>query len=253
MATIAEPRRAALGDERFFLTMAFVMAAVIVAGFSFNLAMGRSSFALPLVFHVHAFFFFGWVALYLLQNALVATGSAAAHRRLGWIALLWVPAMVMLGFAVTLQALRTRGGPPFFDQNEFLIGNPLGLLSFAGLVFAAILMRRRTDWHRRLMYSGMAVLTGPAFGRLLPMPFLIPWAWWVAALGSATLFIAIGMIADRRRTGSVHRAWLWAFGALLVVQVATDVIAYSPLGYAITHAVIDGTPGADRGMTAFFP
>ena len=30
-------------------------------------------------------------------------------------------------------------------------------------------MRRRTDWHRRLMFCGMAILTGPGLGRLLPM------------------------------------------------------------------------------------
>ena len=43
MATIAGNRRSAVGDEGFFLRGAIAMALVIVAGFSTQLAMGRSS------------------------------------------------------------------------------------------------------------------------------------------------------------------------------------------------------------------
>ena len=67
------------GEHRFFLTMAIVMALVIVAGFSTNLAMGRSSFALPLLYHIHAIIFFGWVVLYVTQNALVALRNFAGE------------------------------------------------------------------------------------------------------------------------------------------------------------------------------
>jgi len=162
------------GERRFFFTMAIVMAAVIVAGFATNLAAGRSSFSLPVIFHVHAFIFFGWVAIYVTQNALVATGRVALHRRLGWLAAVWVPMMVAMGIGLTVYDLRRNGGPFFFDANEFLFGNPFGILAFAILATAAIVNRRRTDWHRRLMYCAMAYITGPGFGRLLPMPLLIP-------------------------------------------------------------------------------
>ena len=50
------------GEVRFFFTMACVMAATIVGGFLFNLVTGRSSFALPLVVHLHAFVMMGWLA-----------------------------------------------------------------------------------------------------------------------------------------------------------------------------------------------
>ncbi len=174
MATVADSRPVMTGEPRFFMTMALVMAAVIVAGFAINLLLGRSSFALPLIYHIHAFVFFGWVALYLTQNALMASGALHIHRRLGWLAVIWVPAMVALGLAIMLTTIRSHGGPPFFALNECLIGTVFQLLCFAGLVAAAISLRRRTDWHRRLMLSGMAVLTGPGFGRLLPTPLFIP-------------------------------------------------------------------------------
>lgn len=170
---------AARPDHRFFFITACIMAAVIVAGFTTNIVFGRSNFGLPLIFHIHAFVFFGWVALYLLQSGLVAAGSVRLHRRLGWLALGWIPAMMVLAVVMTVRSVR-RGAPFFFDANEFLFGNVLGIVYFAVTAGAAIVMRRRTAWHRRLMCCAMASLTGPGFGRLLPMPLVIPWAWWLA-------------------------------------------------------------------------
>lgn len=254
MATAAQPPKSLIERERaFFFNMAIAMALVLVAGFSFNLVVGRSSFGAPLIYHVHAFVYFGWIVLFLLQSGLVATGSVSLHRRLGWLALIWIPVMAALGVAVTLDSLRQRGGPPFFDQNEFLFGNPLGVLAFAGLALGAIAMRGSSDWHRRLMCCAMASLTGPGFGRLLPMPFLIPWAWWMAAVIAPMVFLLIGVAFDRRRRGKVHPAWFVGIAALIGSQVVADLLAYSPMGYDLTRTVLEGTPGGARDMKAFFP
>ncbi len=182
-------------------------ASVLVAGFSFQLGMGRSSFAVPPVFHLHGVVFFGWVALVLTQTWLMASGNVALHKRLGWLSVLWVPVMVGLGIAITVTSLRRTGGPFFFDANEFLLGNLVGLLGFAGTIAAAVAMRRRTDWHRRLMLSAMASICGPGIGRLAPTPLLIPWAWEITNLACMG-FIVAGMIRDKRHHGSVHPAWL---------------------------------------------
>lgn len=251
MATIARPADAEQAERKFFLVMACVMALTIVAGFSANLLLGRSSFSLPLIHHVHAFVFMGWVALYVTQNALIATDNVAIHRRLGWLALLWVPAMVVLGIAMTLLSVR-KGAPFFFDVSGFLFGNSLSILAFAGLVAAAVSLRRRTGWHRRLMFCSMAILTGPGLGRLLPMPLFIPWAW-SAAFAVSMLFPMIGMLADRRRTGRVHPAWLWGVAVLVAVHVGGQLLADSPAGQAVTSAVIEGTPGAGRPLHAYLP
>lgn len=59
------------------------MAVVFVAGFSFQLAMGRSSFDAPTIVHAHALVFFGWLVLALMQSWLAATGRWAGWARAG--------------------------------------------------------------------------------------------------------------------------------------------------------------------------
>ncbi|MEP9357738.1 hypothetical protein [Sphingomonas sp. KR3-1] len=253
MATLAEPMSRVARRDRFFLILSIAMVVVIVAGFSLNLAMGRSSFALPLIYHVHAFVFMGWLAIFLAQNFLVATGNVALHRRLGWISLVWVPMMVAMGLAITLHSMRTHGGPPFFAAPEFLIGNPAGLLCFAGLVAAAVSVRGPSDWHRRLMICAVATITGPGFGRLLPMPFMIPWSWTAAALVAPLVFPLIGIAGDLVRTRRVHPAWLWGIAAMAGTFLVAQAIAFSPLGEAAVRTVLAGTPGADRPMAAHWP
>ncbi len=242
----------ARSEERFFFMMACIMSAVIVAGFALNLAMGRSTFAVPLAYHVHAFVFFGWVVIYLSQNWLVASGNVAMHRRLGWIAAVWVPVMVGMGLTIMTVSLRRNGGPFFFDQNEFLFSNLLGLLLFGALVAAAIVKRRQTDWHRRLMLVSMSILTGPGLGRLLPMPLLIPNAWRIMTVVTL-IWPLIGMIADKRRRGSIHPAWYYGVGAVLAVQIIADFLAYSAWGESFTAGFVADTPGAMRPMRAYLP
>lgn len=252
IADIAEPMPRVRRD-RFFLILSLAMIAVIVGGFSLNLAMGRSNFGMPLIYHVHALVFMGWIAIYLAQNLLVATGNVAVHRQLGWIALVWVPVMLAMGLAITLYSVRTHGGPPFFALPEFLFGNPGGLLCFGGLVFAAFRMRARPDWHRRLMLCSMATITGPGFGRLLPVPFMIPWSWLVAALLAPLIFPLVGAVADWKRSGRVHPAWLWGMGAMIGTFLVAEAIAFSPLGEAAGRWVVAGTPGAERPFGAHWP
>lgn len=246
------PRTTEQAERRFYMIMAFVMVATIVAGFSLNLAMGRSSFAAPIAYHAHAVVFMGWIALYLAQAISIATGRRALHIRLGRLAYLWVPLMVALGITIMVTVARRNGGPFFFAINEFLISNVAMLLCFAGLAMWALRARRHSGWHRRLMFCAMAILTGPGLGRLLPMPLLIPNAWTVVILSTLT-FPAIAMVADWRRHGSIHPALLWGAGLNLGTFAGSMVLAYSPLGYALTRMIIAGTPGAERPMGAFLP
>jgi hypothetical protein len=146
-----------------------------------------------------------------------------------------------------------RGAAPFFfEPGYFLIMNALSVLCFAGLTTAAILLRKRTDWHRRLHYCGMAMLTGPGWGRLLPMPLLIPWAGWIV-FAVILLFPLAGVIADLRRSGRVHPAWWYGIAAMVGTQAVTALVTYSPLGVAIYGAAVAGSPGSGIAPLVYPP
>lgn len=243
MATVAEqPLAPAAGTERFFLYTAIAMVAVIFAGFSLQLAMGRSTFGAPLMVHAHAVVFMGWVVLYLLQNIFVVTGSSRLHRQLGWIGAGWIVAMLVFGIAVSLAMVRRGQVPFFFRPLQFLVFDPLSLIVFVGLTIAAIMMRRQTEWHRRLHFCGMAMLLGPGFGRLLPMPLLQPWAWEVTFVATL-IFPALGVWRDLRRDKRVHPAWVWGIGTMFGALLVTEAVTYSPLGTALYRTVTAGSRG----------
>jgi hypothetical protein len=243
MATVAQPPVApAAQDERFFLRAAVIMTITIVSAFAFQRLMGRSTFAAPIRVHIHAFFFMGWVAIYLLQNIFVATGRMTLHRRLGWIAAGWIVPMVVMGCAVTVMMVRNAYVPFFFKPLQFLVFDPVAVFTFTGLVVAAIAMRRRTDWHRRLHFCAMTMLLAPAFGRLLPEPLLQPWAW-EAAFAAGLVFPIAGMVRDVRRNGRIHPAWNWGVGTILASFLLVEAITYSPAGLSFYGAVTAGSRG----------
>ncbi|MBU2605371.1 MAG: hypothetical protein KKC43_05720 [Alphaproteobacteria bacterium] len=242
----------AASDRQFFRACFTAMAFVLVSGFVVQLALGRSSFNAPLIVHLHAVVFMGWVGIVLAQSWLATGGNIAMHRQLGKLALVWAITMIVFGTLVTLAATQTGRTPFFFQPQHFLIANPMTLLGFAGLLIAAIALRQQTDWHARLQVGAFVMLMGPGFGRLIPMPLLTPYAFETAGL-VALLVPAIGMLRDWRVHGRPHPAWLWGTGVLIAVMVLARMLAFSPVGAAIYESATAGSIVAGTDGLAFPP
>ena len=239
------------GDQRFFRTLVTAMAALLVSGFVVQLAAGRSSFSAPLIVHAHAVVFMGWAAILVTQSWL-QVGNVPAHRMLGRIAIVWFLGVLILGPLVTLHAVQTLRAAFFFQPQHFLIANPLTVFAALGFFTAAVALRRRTDWHARLQVASFLMILGPGPGRLLPMPFLTPWAFEIACL-VGLIFPIIGMVRDRRAHGRVHPAWWWTIGVLVAMLVAARVLAFSPVGDALFATLTAGTPAEGIDGRAFPP
>ena len=230
----AQPSRFSVRSP-FFLAMAFVQAAIVVYGFShtvpFDLAHG-----LPIRLIVHALVFGAWIALTLVQPALVMTNSLVWHRRLGWIGTGLAAAIVVMGVSAIIFALRSNNLPDIYPQNLFIMRGLIGLLVFAGLFIAAVLLRRRAQWHKRLMLCASVVVIVPGLERALPVFAMGPhWPYFVDGL--IDLLVLAGPVGDLVARRRAHRAYAWGIGAVIGGQVLVDVLVPTAVPTALLHAL----------------
>lgn len=230
MASVVDIRARLSRDHQFYFSIALALMLTVIAGFGLNAAMGRVTIrTLPPLVHVHGLTFMGWIILYTYQNWLILQGDVARHRQLGWIGAFLALAVFVVGLSTALMAIHLHRQPFFFTPPFFLVLTTLSLIAFAGLVGAAVLMRRQTEWHRRLMLCGTIVLINPAWGRLLPMPLLgqVIGQWAICA--ALMLYVLWGMIHDRRVRGHVHPAYWWGAGTLLLWQALMQPLSATPM------------------------
>lgn len=208
------------------------MAAIVVVGFGSWGLRGMVNYGmLPPLVHVHALAFAGWMALYLAQSVLAVRGSMARHHRLGWFGAGLAVAIVALGAITTGDAIRRASYPPFFEAGAFLAISVLQLAAFAGLFAAAIALRRRSEWHQRLMLGATSILTEAAFGRMLPLPFMGEGKFWALA-GTGLLVVAAGAGYDAATRGRVHAAYAVVLAAFLLSVLLIHPLADSAVGVA---------------------
>jgi len=236
MASVAAREMSPLQRERrFYFIMSLLFAAAAVAGFGFFIAIGASSFASPWWVHVHAVTMTAFLALYVLQNWFVNRGDLATHRRLGGLGAILCLWLVGYGCWVITMSLAYARFPPFFTPNFFLLMDWLNMAVFSGLAGAALWLRARSDWHKRLMFGGMLSLMSVAWGRLILPPFFdqraiaIVLVVLLAHLGAAMLF-------DRRVHGRIHPAHYWSGGALVAWVAAIFLFAGNPAMVALAQS-----------------
>lgn len=225
MATTAGTRVSRIS---FWARMTIGISLFIVVGFAqFGLRGFVPYMQVPIIFHIHAVVMLAWLGLTITQALLAGSGGLALHRRLGSSSAVLLPAIVVLASLTCLTALRVNFFPPFFSPAYFLALVHVGVLTFATLVIAAVARRARPDWHKRLMVGALVVIMDPALGRVLPMPFIMPWGEWLSML------IQLGVVAlilrrDRREFGAVHPATLAVAMAVVLSHVIVELLAITP-------------------------
>ena len=209
----------------FYAGMGVVAILVAIIGFSGPMpgdVPGPRTFSSIVL--LHGAVFGGWLALFVAQAALVATGRTAVHRRLGLAAAVLAPTMLVVGASTAVAA--ARRGYPFDGDPLGMLVHPLGdLVSFAVLVGAGLWQRRRPDVHKRLLLLGtVAVLMNAPLTHLharLPAPlnanplfFLLP----------MVLLLSASAVYDRVTRGRVHPVSLWGAVVLFAWANARELL-----------------------------
>ena len=188
----------------------------------------------PIVLHVHAALMGSFLLLMLAQTTLVATGRTDLHRRLGRVGMVLIPLLVLVGLVLVPTIYHSVWYPaqsapsPARAELQQLVRHLDNIMLFQlriGLVFPFLIflgLRARTRdyaFHKRMMILATAVPMPAAVDRMAWLPTTLP----VSPLAPDLYILAIispMLVWDLVRTRKIHRAYLVAFGAYVVVSIA---------------------------------
>jgi len=206
--------------RNFYLAFAAMAVAAVGIGFSttYFIPGPRGTLNIPWIVHVHGWSAMTWVLFLVAQVALVRSGRARLHRQIGNAAIPLAIAIWASGIAVGVWVV----GRDLPTQGDFsyagLVGTVSSLSIFLALVIAAVLLKRRSDWHKRMMLLATIVVLWPAFFRFRHlMPFVPRPELWLG-LFLADLPILLAAWRDHLRWGAVHPVWKWLGSAVFVEQ-----------------------------------
>ena len=155
--------------SRFHSYFALTVALLIVVGF-FRSFYGRPLFdlpPLPSLYVLHGIVFTSWLVLFVVQTRLVATRQVAVHRKLGIAGAVLALAIIVIGVITALHSAAIPQPRPLgMSSSQFSIVALSSIALFAICIVAAIALRRKPEYHRRLMVLAMISVLGPPVARL---------------------------------------------------------------------------------------
>ncbi|HEY2906029.1 MAG TPA: hypothetical protein VGJ29_09020 [Vicinamibacterales bacterium] len=199
-------------DDRFFIGAAVGVATIVFVGFAQSYYL-RSLFgmpALPLMLHVHGLVMTSWIVLFLTQTCLIAVHRVDWHRRLGMFGAALAVLVVVVGAIANLHAAAGAVRTPPTHPPAFLsiLGfNLIDLLVFATFVCTAIVLRRRSGLHKRLMLLATLSMLGQPFARVVSNS---------TALLLVYACVLICVAVDTFRNRRLQPAFAWGAPLLIV-------------------------------------
>jgi hypothetical protein len=221
----------------FYFCMSLVFAALVILGFSrtVNASLFHANPPRPLLLWLHGAAFSTWIVFFIAQSALVRVRKVSVHRLLGWFGASLASVMVVLGFAVAV--VMTRFDISVLHQkgvDSFLSIPFVDMIVFGSGIAMAIYWRTKPEYHRRLVFIASCHLMDAAVARF---DFIFNHSLFYPVLDC---LIAFGLVRDWVVDGRVHKVYLYALPAILVVQgFAIYTWRVNPGWWAgVTHAIL---------------
>lgn len=253
MASTASPAQLFVRENQLYKRTALAIAGLMIVGFGLFNVMGLTDITMaPHSVWLHGSVMVSWLLLFVVQSFLGAGRDLSLHRKLGWFGAGLAVIVVATAWNTGFTATMLDRAPPVFYPPYFLGLNLLTPVFFAAFVIAAIRMRKRTDWHRRLMLGAILILTEPALGRLTIMSLIAVVGaparaialgaanqWLVPAIEMTVQLAIVGAIAlrDRAVRGSVHPAIWLAMGGVALLYASIWTLAAVPPWAAYVFAL----------------
>jgi hypothetical protein len=217
--------RAIRSDRSYVAAIVTAILLVVLVGFS------RSFYLLPAfgsepdwaarepIFYIHGTVFTLWFALLAYQTYLVRSRSLRLHRKLGNAGAGLGVVVVLLGTYAALRAANRASGfmgvpvPP----QQFLTVPLSGMVLFATFLTLAVVNRRHSASHKRLMLLASISLLGAPIARITAMVPQLPI--WLDAVVATGFTIAMGYW-DFETRGKVRPETLYGGPAIVLLTLA---------------------------------
>jgi len=209
---------AVVSRPRFHVIAILAIAALVFIGFARTFYL-KAWFDVPVLTQLlvlHGVMFTAWLALHYTQARLIAAHRIDLHKRLGIAGAILGFTMFFVGVATAVQSA-ALGHQPTDAPPLVFMSVPFGTITaFVLLLTAALVMRRRADWHKRLMLLATIALIIPAAARL--SSYFTGRNTPAIGIAFTLVLVAWCCIEDRRRTGRIHPAYKIA-GTLLILSL----------------------------------
>lgn len=232
----AKTRRGGLWDTYFYFAMSLLMTAVVVYGFSHTMG-GRiihPATRPPTILYIHAFVFYGWLAFFIFQSALIRTHNVRLHRTMGWFGVALGVVIPVLGIstAITMNRIKMIADPQS-GAAAFMLVPFNDILCFTTAFALAIYWRKKPEFHRRLILIASCALTAAGWGRFPVIPG-------AAFYLGVDLLIFLGVVRDWIVNRRVHVVYKYALPAFLVAQtfVMYTIITNQSYWLKISNAIL---------------
>jgi hypothetical protein len=194
---------------------------------------------LTLAAHLHGLIATLWLGLHYTQARLIAAHRVALHKRLGIFTACVGIVLAIHGFHFAIAGVAAGHAPPGRDPLQFL-SVPMGTISMFVLFLAgALAMRKKREWHKRLMFLASLTLILPAAGRLdslIMVPLGLPRA--VIGFWLTVAFVAWAWANDWRKLHRIHPAYIYGGLALLASLPARRALGFTAEWPPIAHWLV---------------
>ena len=218
----------------FYVWMGALCVLLPIGGFfgTYLVPLASGTFDEPSILHVHAVLAFAWTGLFVTQAWLIARGRVVRHEAVGLAGIALATATFSTGVIVAIKTMNVGIATGNEGARAFAIVPITIIVTFAGLVAAAVANIKWPEYHKRLMLMATISIMPPAMGRLLGMatqqiaigPRRLGATIAPVALGSvsavaADLLIVGAMAYEWRTRGRVHRVYWIAGAAIVLIQL----------------------------------
>lgn len=190
----------------------------------------------PIIIHVHASIYVGWLMLFVAQTWFAAIGRVDLHIKLGDWGIYYGILVIVAGLMVTFGIFYIRVQADQLAQTQTAVlgvGPLLDMLVFAPFFGAAIYLRRVPELHKRLMIVATTSLLIAAVARMwfwgTPKNLWLEYILWTSP-------ILIAMVHDFVRRRMVHPVYVIG----LIVIALESTVTRRMIGGTDTWAALNG-------------